>query len=292
MLRKKRLSVLIIFLFLFQLIRSQDIVYLNSGDKFEAIIKEINSSAVKYKNFTNPDGPTYVINKSEVLMIEYKNGTLDIINKTPVSISPAKTETVVPKKQTKKEPYELYYSNKNCLYFNGLALANSDLAFIYDREIAKSRLSIVLLGAYNFNVHTNYTNRYLQAVGISKKNFDVGAGINFYTQTRRKSQYFVGLLFKYMDFNYVRETTTEQIINGTPHLSVTTQNVHNYQFASMIVNGLQFRMNPFFTYRIFIGVGFTNKDTDITKAVKEDLKIEAQSLSKAYLGMCVGYRFY
>lgn len=292
MLRYKRLSVLFCFVFLFQLIRSQDIVYLNNGDKVEAIVKELNNTSVKYKNFTNPDGPTYVINKNEILMIEYKNGTLDILNKNPGSVSPAKTETVAPKTPAKKGPYDLYYSNKNCLYFNGIALANSDLAFFYDREIAKSRLSVVLMGAYNFNVHTNYTNAYIQALGVSKKNYDLGAGINYYTQTRKKTQYFVGLLFKYMDFNYVRETTTEEIINGVSHLSVTTQNVHNYQIASMVVNGLQFRMNPFFTYRIFIGIGFTNKDTDITKAVKENVKIEAQSLNKAYLGMCVGYRFY
>ena len=291
--RHSRLTVCFCLVFLFQTIRAQDIIYLNNGSKFEATVKEISASEIKYKNFTNPDGPTYVITKGDVLFIEYKNGVIDIINTNPLSISPVKTETVTAKKEVKKaSPYELYYLNKNCLYFNGLALVNSDLAFIYEREFAKSRLSVTLLGAYNFNVHSNYTNSYIQALDNSKKNYDIGLGINYFTQTRKKSQYFIGLLFKYMNYQYVREVRTEDAVNGISFTSVRTENVNNYQFASMLVNGVQVRVTPFFTYRLFIGLGFTNKDNDISKAVAEDLYQRPRSFPKAYLGMCVGYRFY
>lgn len=290
--RAKHLFLIPFFLFLFHLIRAQDVIHLNNGDKFDAIVKEITSYEVKYKNFTNPDGPTYVIVKNDVLLIEYQNGTVEIINTSPKSLSPIKTFTASPKKEIKKGPNDIYYGAKNCLYFNGLALVNSDIALIYDREIAKSRLSIVLLGAYNFNVHTNYTNRYIQALGISKKNYDLGAGINYYTQTKRRAQYFVGFLFKVMHYEYVRETTTTDSINGVVFNTTTSQNVNNFQFAGLLVNGLQFRITPFFTYRAFIGLGFTNKDSDISKAVEEDFNQKARSYSKAYLGMCIGYRFY
>lgn len=292
MLKGKYLFLSLLFLSLFQQIRSQDIIYLTNGSKFEAVVKEINASAVKYKNFTNPDGPTYVITKGDVLFIEYKNGTLEILNKNPNSLSPVKTETVVTKKEIKKGPYDTYYMNKNCLYLNGASLANSDIALIYDRELAKSRLSLVLLGAYNFNVHANYTNRYLRVLESPKKNYDIGAGINYYTQTRKKTQYFVGLLFKYMNYSYVRETYTQDVINGIPYTSIKTKNVTTYQFSSMLVNGLQFRFNPFFTYRVFLGLGFTNKNSDVSKAVAEDLTQKPRSFGKAYVGMCVGYRFY
>ena len=182
--------------------------------------------------------------------------------------------------------------NKNCIYLNGLALANSDIALIYDREIAKSKFSLVLMGAYNFNIHTNYTNRYIQALNNSKKNYDLGVGINYYTQTRKKTQYFVGLLVKYMNYEYVRQTEVEENINGIPYKTTKQENVNNYQIAGMLVNGLQFRITPFFTYRAFIGVGFTNKDNDVSKAVAEDITQKPRSFAKAYLGMCVGYRFY
>src|ERR1041385_5063410 len=152
MLRAVNLFVVFCFAFLLQSIRAQDLIYLNNGSKLETIVKEISTSEIKYKNFTNQDGPTYIVSKNDVLMIEYKNGVVEILNPTPSSISPIKTETLAPKREiVKKGPYELYYLNKNCLYFNGIALANSDIALLYDREFAKSRLSLTVLGAYNFN---------------------------------------------------------------------------------------------------------------------------------------------
>ncbi len=291
MLRSKYLLILI-FLVIAQFAISQDIIYLNNGDKFEASVKELNVVSIKYKNFANPDGPTYVIKKSDVLFIEYQNGTIEIINQNPTPLSPVKTETAVTKKEIKKGPYDILYTNKNCIYLNGVALANSDIALMYDREIAKSRLSIVLLGAYNFNIHTNYTNRYIQALGISKKNYDLGLGLNYYTQTRKKTQYFVGVLVKYMNYEYIRETPTQETINGIVYTNIKQENVNNYQVAGLLVNGLQFRISQFFTYRAFIGIGFTNKDKDISRAVTEDLTQKPRSFGKAYLGMCVGYRFY
>lgn len=292
MLKGKHLPAILFFLFLFPIIRAQDIIYLNTGDKFEALVKELNVVSIKYKNFANPDGPTYVIKRNDVLFIEYQNGTIEIINKNPTSVSPANTATVAPRKEISKAPYEMLYMNKNCLYLNGLAFVNSDVALIYDYEFAKNKLSLVLLGAYNFNIHTNYTNRYIQALGNSKKNYDLGVGINYYTQARKKSQYFVGILIKYMNYEYVRETPGEETINGIVYKTTKLENINNGQVAGMLVNGLQFRLTPFFTYRAFIGIGFTNKDNDISKAVSEDITQRPRSFAKAYLGMCVGYRFY
>ena len=282
MLRGKYLLSVLFFLLLCGSIRAQDMIYLNNGVKVEAIVKELNVVSIKYKNFANPDGPTYVVTRSEVLFIEYKNGTVEIINKNPRSLSPVPPETVAPKKEMPKGPYDHHYMNKNCIYLNGLALFNSDIALIYDREIAKSKFSLVFLGAYNFNIHTNYTNRYIQALHNSKKNYDLGVGINYYTQTRKKTQYFVGLLFKYMNYDYVRETIVNDTVSGIPYQTTKQQSVNSYQFAAMIVNGLQFRITPYFTYRAFIGLGFTNKDNDVSKAVKEDLYQVGNAFNQHY----------
>ncbi len=291
MLRGKYLS-LLFFVFLFHLVRSQDIIYLNNGAKVKAVVKELNVTTVRYKNFDNQDGPMYVANKKDILFIEYQNGTIEIINKEPASILPPGQEIVLPKKEIPKGPYELHYSNKNCIYLNGLALVNSDIAVIYDREIAKSRLSLVLLGAYNLNIQTNYTNRYIQALSNSKKNYDLGVGINYYTQAKRKTQYFVGVMVKCMHYEYVRETEVEENLNGIIYTRTKQENMNNFQVAGLLINGLQFRITPFFTYRAFLGLGLTNKDDDISKALNENGSQRTRSFPKAYLGMCVGYRFY
>jgi hypothetical protein len=290
---RPRILVLFLLAFLFQFIKAQDIIYLNNGSKFQAIIKEVNVLEIKYKNFTNPEGPTYVISKNDVLLIEYKNGTFDVITKNPARVAPPQFETIItPKKEVKKDPNAIYYLNKNCIYLNGLALLNSDVSLMLEREFSNSRFSCILFGAYNFNLNTNYTNAYIQALNYSKKNYDLGGGINYFTQTKRKSQYFMGLWFKYMNYNYVRETVTRDTIIGQPSLTVVQENVNSYQFATLFMNGIQVRVTPFFTYRMFLGLGFTNRNRDVSVAVKEDLNQKARSFAKAYLGICVGYRFY
>ena len=48
-----------------------------------------------------------------------------------------------------------------------------------------------------------------------------------------------------MNYQYVREVRTEDAVNGISFTSVRTENVNNYQFASMLVNGVQVRVTPF-----------------------------------------------
>ena len=60
-------------LFLF----ADDIIVLRNGDIINAIVKEVQKSEIKYKKVSNPDGPLYSIEKSDVLSIKYTNGEID-----------------------------------------------------------------------------------------------------------------------------------------------------------------------------------------------------------------------
>jgi len=73
------------FLFIglsFANILAQDVITTKSGEDIEAKILEVTSTDVKYKVFKNVDGPTYVRQKSEILLIRYENGTKDIFENT------------------------------------------------------------------------------------------------------------------------------------------------------------------------------------------------------------------
>ncbi|MES2681643.1 MAG: hypothetical protein V4635_17240 [Bacteroidota bacterium] len=59
---------------------SQDTLITKNGELIGAKVLEINEDEVKYKKSSNPDGPLYVIKKSEVVVIEYQNGTRDVFN--------------------------------------------------------------------------------------------------------------------------------------------------------------------------------------------------------------------
>jgi hypothetical protein len=150
--------------------RSQDILYLNNGSKFEAIVKEITPTEVKYKNFNNPDGPTYVITKGDVLLVEYKNGTVEVLNKNPITVAPQKNEPEPQKIEKKKtSPADLNYVNKNSIMINGIALANADITFLYDRELLNGHLSVTALGGYNFNPKMTWPNLFIQQLTAAKK---------------------------------------------------------------------------------------------------------------------------
>jgi len=54
---------------------AQDIIYTKDGKKEEVKVLEIRPNEIRYKKTSNPDGPDYVVLKSDVLLITYENGT-------------------------------------------------------------------------------------------------------------------------------------------------------------------------------------------------------------------------
>ena len=57
---------------------AQDTIVKKNGDEIQAKVLEIGDSLIKYKEFKNVDGPTFTVNKSDVFMIKYLNGTKDV----------------------------------------------------------------------------------------------------------------------------------------------------------------------------------------------------------------------
>jgi len=61
---------------------SQDTLYTKSGGVISGKVTEISSDQIKYKKSSNADGPSYVLNKSDVVLIHYKNGSKDVFTAT------------------------------------------------------------------------------------------------------------------------------------------------------------------------------------------------------------------
>lgn len=74
---------------------AQDIIVKRNAEKIDAIVTEITNDEIKYKKADNQNGPTYVLKKSEVLTIIYKNGTIDTFEASApqTSAQPAQTQT-------------------------------------------------------------------------------------------------------------------------------------------------------------------------------------------------------
>jgi hypothetical protein len=278
-----------IFLVLGFLSYSQDILYLSNGDKLSAKITEINPTDVKYKDFTNLGGPTYVISNSELVLIQYSNGTTQVINSNPRPIEPKKESPVTTNAkllETKKTKLpNLYYMNSNLLSINALALTNGDVTLIYDRELFNCKMSVSFLGGYNFNSRMGVLNSFISDTkDNAKKNYDVGLGINYMPKNTKRVQYFIGVLGKYMSYNYknVIDTTNNQ---------KKYADASAYQLAIMLTNGWVYRISPFFNFKIFGSIGVPINSTNLQTTNSLGNIRDYTHSPKIYLGYCFGYRF-
>lgn len=59
---------------------SQDLITKVTGEEISANVIEVGETEIQFKKFNNPDGPTYIMNRDDILMIRYENGTKDVIN--------------------------------------------------------------------------------------------------------------------------------------------------------------------------------------------------------------------
>ena len=67
---------------------SQDYIILTNGDEIEAKVLEINDKNIDYKKYSNINGPTYHLNKSEIFMIKYQSGDKDIFHNNTAASKP------------------------------------------------------------------------------------------------------------------------------------------------------------------------------------------------------------
>ena len=59
-------------------VNAQDVIVKNDNSTILAKIIKVSASEIEYKKWSNIDGPTYVINISDVIRINYENGDSDI----------------------------------------------------------------------------------------------------------------------------------------------------------------------------------------------------------------------
>lgn len=70
---------------------AQDLIVKTDATRIEARVTEIAPDAIRYKRFTNPDGPTYVLPVGEVDYIQYANGEREAFRKPQSAPAPATT---------------------------------------------------------------------------------------------------------------------------------------------------------------------------------------------------------
>lgn len=61
-------------------VSAQDVIVKKDGSTILSKVIEIGTSEIKYKKYSNQNGPTYTITKSEIQAINYENGEKETFN--------------------------------------------------------------------------------------------------------------------------------------------------------------------------------------------------------------------
>ncbi|MCL2074768.1 MAG: hypothetical protein FWH18_12670 [Marinilabiliaceae bacterium] len=94
---KKKITSLVIFITLLSATYAQDVIVTKDAKKINAKVTEVNIDNVRYINFDNLEGPVYTISKSDIHVIIYQNGLVDIFeteNSENVEIATSQDKTI------------------------------------------------------------------------------------------------------------------------------------------------------------------------------------------------------
>lgn len=144
--------------------QAQDIIFFKDGTKDSAKVLEVGHKVISYKKYKRLNGPTYTVNKSEVVLIEFEDGEVEVIESEPEKIS------VIPQKK-------LFGRNIVTLNLFSLPVGNVHAGY---ENISKNG---------HFGIKANLTASFVEDfLGL----YALGPDFNFYSNGQKQFNYFFG----------------------------------------------------------------------------------------------------
>ena len=281
-----KLKLIIIYFFISYFFKAQDKIYFLDGAIEHGKTMEISSEFILVSNNNLID--SFLISK--ILLIEYQNGRIELINK------PKENSIQYLDSSKKKQERSTDFYKFNQLSLNTMALCNSDIAFFYEHIFKRKLIGAGLMGAYNFNTRASFLNLYIAKLDNSKKNYDLGAFVNFYlNRLNKKNQFYFGAFVKYCEFSYTKII----VENSNGASSVKYINTNDYQLATIFTVGSHFNFTESFFIKSYFGFGGFNLRGDYREQYNYQLGSNRGSkkpnqnvgfLPKLYLGINVGFK--
>jgi hypothetical protein len=119
-----------------------DIITLKNGEDVKAAVMEITPVLIKYKKCNEPDGPLYIVKKTDVFSIKYSNGIKDLITtETPIQQNSKNPNT---ENKTNKYPQQTHPLAIWALVSFILGFITLGIGFIVSFFLAKQALKNIL----------------------------------------------------------------------------------------------------------------------------------------------------
>lgn len=164
---KNTLIILLLFVSCFG--RAQDTLYKRNGEVIPSKVTEISSTEIKYKRFSMPDGPVFIVAKDEVQKIRFSNGVVDSFS---IASPPVLTQTVAPQPKDQVSPYRppahtlsglIENPRSGVYYYNGARINEKKMlliAFDKNRNWKNKELEQTIMATGDFR-----RNQYLSGFG-------------------------------------------------------------------------------------------------------------------------------
>lgn len=272
-----KLNILVIsFLFIASVAFSQDQLYKKDNTKLEVNVLEINPNEIKYTLFSNPSGPLYIVSKSEVSLVIYKNGQHETFNTTSDKKEKSeKNNTEIPTQTTSNYARMIDEVKKpdNSLFYSITETFNTGLGISYWRELLNNTIDIHLPFAFTFgepyaynSIFGNYPS-YSQNVynyKVTRKVYDFGFGVYLNTAPKRAITHFIGPMIRSTQYNGTYQTNfflepgngyvQGQTTGPVPIYYINRGFVLNETYL-LLNNGILFRMNEKFNIMLNLAFG-------------------------------------
>lgn len=132
-------------------LNAEDVIVMRNGDLVNAKITEITQTEIKYKKVTRLDGPTYTINKSDVLAINYEDGEKETFEERSSSQEEAIVATL-PQPAIDQDSIDIL----NNQYFT---VFNVDCFTFNDKP--KNKITKKGFGLYHISENSKFTDGYV-----------------------------------------------------------------------------------------------------------------------------------
>jgi len=251
----KRFLLSLIFSVVASLLFGQDAIYKRDNVKIDCKVLEVGISEIKYKPTSNPDGPIYSLNKSDVVLIIYQNGSHEVFSSAP-NTSAAKTDSL-----------KIHF----CRNFIGIDVGefvNNSIGLIYEHTFGKDGLlSFRIPFSVGINSNSNSNSGY-----PTGKIFNTGFDLLYFPTGQGVFKYYAAPYFEWGIFN-------ERYYNYNYYYSNQMQGQH---LAGGLKNGVQYNPTRHFCFSADFGLGIQ----------KQEMGIPNQTIQPQYrANVIVGYRF-
>lgn len=276
---------------------AQDKIYLLDGSCRIAKVLEIAPDYITIVPLSESGAPfinsNETIQKNTVLLVEYKNGTIEVYNKPDKTTAYTSNTTKTIREKKDAGNVSLF----NLASLNTLALCNSDITGFFERLVQNKKLGFGAMASYNFNKYVTAPNSFMFILNNAKKNYDVGIFANFYpAHFKRRTTFSMGLMIKYTSFNF--SSIIEEKIGTATNIKYVASK--GDQLATIVTIGTHRYLSKNFFVKTLAGIGVFRLKGDYKQQFnylsnKEnkpgDPVYNYNFLPKIYLGLNFGYNF-